>query len=42
MSEEQTFEKSISRLEEIVDKMERGDLTLDESLSEPRENDQGT
>lgn len=26
------FEKKLNRLEEIVEKMEKGDLTLDESL----------
>ena len=28
-----SFEKSIERLEEIVDKMESGDLALDEAMS---------
>lgn len=28
-----TFEESLTRLEEIVEKMERGDLSLDESLA---------
>lgn len=29
---EKTFEKALERLEEIVKKMEEGDMTLDESL----------
>jgi len=29
---EETFEKALERLEEIVRKMETGDMTLDESL----------
>lgn len=31
--EEPTFERSLTRLEEIVEQLERGDLSLDESLS---------
>lgn len=33
MAEKKTFEKSISELEDIVRKLEAGDVTLDESLS---------
>ena len=32
MSETKTFEKSIEELDDIVTKMESGDLSLDESL----------
>lgn len=32
MAEKKTFEKSISELEEIVAKLEGGNVTLDESL----------
>lgn len=31
--EKMRFEEALSSLEEIVDKMEKGELTLDESLS---------
>ena len=30
---EQTFEQALTRLEEIVERMESGDLSLDESLA---------
>jgi exodeoxyribonuclease VII small subunit len=32
MAEKQNFEKKLSRLEEVVEKMEDGDISLDESL----------
>ncbi len=34
MSKKQTFEESIQRLQAIVEKLESGDLTLDEALSQ--------
>lgn len=32
-NQEKTFEQAMKRLEEIVERMENGDLSLDESLS---------
>ncbi len=32
-NQEQTFEQALHRLEEIVERMESGDLSLDESLA---------
>ncbi len=33
MSEQKSFEKALKRLEEIVSKLEKGDISLEESIS---------